>query len=282
MGSTRRLVALVAATFCGCGNEANTQCFAPALVATVCTVTSKQLAGARLEIPAGALARDTTIVLSRGTEDLTGRELSASAVVVMTPEPELSADVRLSIPVDGVGADDHVSIVGVTSGLTFEVEPDRVALNAARSLATFRIQHLGEFQARRRVRCGGGDSCAEGFTCELGECRDQEAKPCPAQCPINSACRDAGPCISTPSTCSASYECPIGFMCAESRCTIPEKPVCGESVCRAPSTCVGVPPNYYRCVVNGPAPEQGNPLQCSSNAECAAASRSECRDEFCR
>jgi len=122
---------------------------------TVDAADSPELAGTRLEIPAGALSSDVVLTVEFGLTSVLGAELSGGPSVVFGPAGvTLSKDAVLVLPLRNIVGSDDIGIVGQSSTGVFEVDSNQVALNAARTLATFKVRHLGGYQARRRTSCG--------------------------------------------------------------------------------------------------------------------------------
>lgn len=259
-----------------------------AAVFAVDSSQSAELNGTRLELPAGALAADTTITLELGLTSILGAELSAGPAAVFGPAGTLfNSDVTLVLPVTGLAPGDDVGIVGLAAdGTSFEVDEAQVALDSTRTRATFRIRQLANYQPRRRVVCQADSDCVNGLRCVNGHCRTAPPSmgadagtntSCPMSCPTGSSCDPMRQvCVAQPTGCTNTMSCPTNFACVNGACVPPTNTSCGMgTACASGQACVN-----GRCT---PVPTDGgssNPSACMSNADCPTGSA--CVNGVCR
>ena len=243
-----------------------------AAVLSITASEEPELAGTRMEIPPGALSADATLTVELNLTSILGAELTAGPAVVFGPmETVFSKEVTLVLPVRDLGTTDDVGIVGqAADGTSYEVDPNQVALNATRTLATFHIHHLGKFQPRRRTACTADAQCATGLACHNGRCRAGSATDagpatgCPMTCPAGSAC-DATQqvCVSQPAQCNVSADCPTNFACVSGSCQLPTSPTCGMNTCASGQFCLN-----GTCLSIPSDGGSSNPNACASDMDC--------------
>lgn len=249
---------------------------------TVDSTESAELGGTRLDIPIGALEATTRITVELGLSSILGSELSAGPVAVFGPaNTTFTRDVTLVLPLTGATGTDDIGIVAEdANGLTYEIDPNLVALNATRTLATFQIRKLGTFQPRRRSVCQSDSQCSMGLQCRNGRCQSPSTADggpgCAMTCPADTVCDPArGVCTQTTNACMVNSDCAQNLACINGVCTVPNTPACGMNGCASGQVC-----SNGMCVS---APSDGgstNPNVCMADSSCAMGQR--CVNGVCR
>jgi hypothetical protein len=216
-------------------------------VLAVSASDSPALAGTKLEIPANALAADTTITLEVGMEPLVANELVAGPVAVWGPAgTTFRQPARMTLPLDGLEAGDELSIfVREADGRVFEIAAQNVVVDAAAGTVSFSIDGFTRFQPLHRRPCNTNADCQQGLAC------------------VNSRCRPSG-------GCQADADCPRGYVC--------DAAMTNGQGCPTGSSCAGVcqpqPPQCQNCppgvaCVNGAcAVSCGNVIACPPGSQC--------------
>lgn len=239
---------------------------------------SRDLAGTRLAIPAGAVTDAITVSLELGLNSILGHELTAGPAAIFNPSNLVfSKDVTLTLPVANLGTDDELGIVATTNlGETFEYDSNQLTLNADRTLVTFKIRRLGTFQPRRRARCNSNTDCSANLVCVNGRCQNappaNDGGSCAMSCPTGTVCDPARQaCIAPPSNCASNADCPRGFTCDPNTlmCTTGPSGCTSNAQCGAGQVCTNA-----GCVPAGSNTDGGtdggtNPGTCNANTDCA-------------
>lgn len=125
------------------------------------------LAGTRLEVPAGALQRETTLTIDRGLGDLVHGGTSLGAIAIFGPEGLVfSTPARLTLPIDGGAGLDLASVVLAveeSDGTTRELS----AVSLQAGAATFSLDGFSRFQPKAKAACG---VCPPNRICRAGRC----------------------------------------------------------------------------------------------------------------
>lgn len=249
---------------------------------TIDSTESAELGGTRLDIPIGALGTTTRITVELGLSSLLGSELSAGPVAVFGPaNTTFTRDVTLVLPITGANATDDIGIVAEdANGLTYEIDPNLVALNATRTLATFQIRRLGTFQPRRRAVCQSDSQCAMGLQCRNGRCQSPNTtdggSSCAMTCPADTVCDpNRGVCTQTTGACMVNADCALNLACINGVCTVPNTPACGMNGCPSGQVCTN-----GMCVSSQGDGGSTNPNACMTDSECGMAQR--CVNGVCR
>jgi hypothetical protein len=246
------------------------------------------------ELPAGALSSDVVLTVEFGLTSVLGAELSGGpAVVFGPPGVTLSKEALLVLPLRNTVGSDDIGIVGQTDTGIYEVDSNQVALNASRTLASFRVLHLGGYQVRRRTSCGptagvqdagsamdpatgGGagttSSCGNGLSCVNGHCRVPSPwdggtiTTCPLSCPSGTTCDPTlEACVALPTACMSTNDCPSNFACINGACQTHTTSGCDMSnPCGAGQYCI-----TGTCVTFPSDGGSSNPNACMADADCA-------------
>lgn len=250
---------------------------------TVEASESEELAGTSINIPAGALDRDTTVTVELGLEGLaSGPDTSVSRVAVWGPAgTKLSAPAEVVLPFSLPATESADGLrVNMLRGDGQKVALDRVAftVDGANQAARFRLEELAALEVEVS-HCGELHPCAEGKTCREGTC---VAPTCgtsvcvTGQLCCNSQCKTVEPGTTTCPTpqCSADHPCADGFVCDGGVCwqrcgeLLPACP--GGTVCSAGGVCV-----------HAPTTECGPDHPCSTGYVCdSGACRFRCGPDF--
>lgn len=238
----RSLLALTAlALGASCGNQAGSRFVKAENVeasrgATI-TVTAKDSAaldGTKLEIPAGALGKDTRITLEQGLDDLVAKDDVAGPVAVWGPAgTRFSKKARMTLPLTLTAAPGELT-VQVREANGTELELPVSAVQVADGRISFDVDGFTSFQPRRRRGqacpadarlCPDGSSVSRtGPNCSFPACPDIDGggTVCTADvflCPDGSSVSRTGPSCSFPAcpafdggtVCTAdAFRCPDG------------------------------------------------------------------------
>ncbi|MFO0598103.1 MAG: hypothetical protein U0228_22565 [Myxococcaceae bacterium] len=243
-----------------------------AALLTVDATENLELAGTRLDIPAGVLATDAKLTVELGLNSILGAELAAGPVAVFGPiSTTFNGEATLVLPVTGAGSTDDVGIVAQdANGTSYEIDPNRVALNPSRTLATFKIKRLGTFQPRRRIACSSDSQCATGLRCTNGRCQapsgtvtDGGPATCGMTCPSGSVCDPLRNVCTQTNGCTSNADCPTNLACIAGSCQLPNSNACGAMGCPSGQVCVN-----FACVVAGSDGGTTNPQACNTDSDC--------------
>ncbi len=198
-------------------------------------------AGARIDIPAGALAADTKMVIDLGPDsiiDATGTAVGP-AITFGPAGAVLSAPAQITLPYSGSVDRNRARIyVRLADGSTDVVLPTGLTIDAPNRLMRFSLQSMATVQVGR-----ASDACQH-ITCATGNCRD-------GQCRVDCTDEDCGPAPLLPSyLCSdGSVSGPVCEADAAGRCgwqirTCPGEcetdadcgstGICDDGVCQTP------------------------------------------------
>jgi hypothetical protein len=233
---TRCLIGLLAtAVTLACGNEAGSRYVKAVTVEAskggVIAVTgaeSAALGGARLEVPAGALAQDTRLTLEVGLEDLVAQADVAGPVAVWGPAgTRFAKKARMTLPLTLSASAGAVTVtVREADGRQFDLPTS--AVQVADGRISFEVDGFTSFQPRRAspVVCPADVRvCADGSFVSR-QAPDCSFAPCPAfdggpackedafQCPDGTSVSRTGP--------GCEFVCPgvDGGSCGEVMCTL--------------------------------------------------------------
>ena len=225
---------------------------AQGLTISVAANESPELAGTALQIPAGALAENTTITLEIGSTPLMEADAkSAGTVAIWGPAgTKFAAPVELTMPftlAEGESIEDLFIQVREEDGARFTVEHSALTIDAANKLVRFSINGFTGFQPGTGVACSPNQPCAMGQACSNGQCK---AACGGVVCGANTTCVN-NQCQPTGMGCGPQgQQCAMGQQCINGACVI----ACGGVVCGANTTCVmnQCKPNVAMCGPNQP------------------------------
>ncbi len=266
----------------------------------VTAAESKDLAGTRLDVPAGALGADTTITVAFQREAIAPTAEAAGPVAEFGPAgTTFSTPATLTLPFKLAGtqkaANLYVQVLeddGTKSTLTGTVD-------AAKSLISVKVAHFTRYQAAVKPGCSADTGCAADEACVDGVCKkkgvctpgmdrtcnaDSVASALWGHCEDNGTCtcRDgfvldaAGKCQKT--ACTADSACPAGLACVDGACV--KKTGCTPGM---DQTCSGddmASSLWGRCNAEGTctcnagfeveaASGKCQPVACAAHADCA-------------
>ncbi|HEY8206641.1 MAG TPA: hypothetical protein VIG99_04110 [Myxococcaceae bacterium] len=250
---------------------------------TVEASDSAELAGASINIPAGALEKDTTVTVELGLEGLgAGPDTSVSRVVVWGPagtKLAVPAEVVLPFTLPVTESPDGLR-VNMLQGDGRKVALDRVAftVDGVNQAARLRLEELAALEVEVS-HCNGEHPCREGRVCREGTC---VAPTCGSSvCVTGQLCCD-GQCrsVETGTTacpapqCGETHPCPEDGLCDGGRCFQrcgETRPACREgTVCGAGGVCV-----------HPPTTECGAERQCENGFVCdSGRCRQRCGPDF--
>jgi hypothetical protein len=270
-----------------------------AAVVTVSASDSPSLAGTKLEIPAGALAADTTLTLETAPS-LVATADNAGPVAVWGPSGlTFSTPARLTMPYllpAGKTTGQLGILVQEANGSTHRIPASSLTIDTAAGLVSFSISGFTSFQPSTSSACSADADCATGEACVAGACQVS----CTPAAPSTGTCTglsSASGCAATAAqqranltatACTTTNTEPLAYDCAGSWVTR-ETLVLDSRVCvYANGVLVGyeyqsdhggpvvagqwapacATPNYLSlCAVDGGPGDAGT---CISNAECAS------------
>jgi Cys-rich repeat protein len=168
---------------------------------------SPELAGARLDIPPGALASDLTITLDLKLAAIAPGGQAAGPVAVFGPAgTSLAVAARLTLPFkleDGQHLE-HLAVRAADDrGHHADVGHAELEVDDQGGTVTLSVRALGEFEAEAHQACAVDSDCPGGLVCSSGECEDRQET-------------DGG----TPYYCTADSDCPAGFSCQHGECEV--------------------------------------------------------------
>ncbi len=244
---------------------------------------SADLAGTRLVISQGALARDTRITLQfQSPSIIAGNAVPAGPVAVWKPSGlTFSTPATLTLPFslqNGQSARDLIVQVREEDGSykTFRSPLLNVDVNA--HLVTLPITGFSDFQAGVVV---ASTACSSDSDCgTASHCVDKVCVPGAPQPPVP-----------PPVVCKSDADCPAGNACVDQRCV--ERPggsggsgtggtggTGGSAACASNADCPSDSHCVDRaCVPGAPPPPQPPAVICKSNADCPAGNT--CIDQRC-
>jgi Cys-rich repeat protein len=277
---------------CGCSQQTRLVLSVPVTASTgqAITVSASQapaLAGAELDIPAGALEQDTIITLELGLNDVVLSPNSpAGPVAIWGPSgTRFSKPALMRLPfqlqsgqsaqnlfIDGWEEDGTHFDVG-HSGLGIDLQTQRVAFNVS-GFTTFQPGTASGTSCRSDSDCGAGEVCVNGVC----EAPDDGGIGC--VCANGQSCDANGNCNGSPdggvdggASCQTSADCPSNEVCNCGICE-PQDPQDGGQPdagldCRTDQDC----PSGQTCengvcvgALDGGEPDAG--LTCNVNQDC--------------
>ncbi|MGC4116259.1 MAG: hypothetical protein QM765_17110 [Myxococcales bacterium] len=267
----------------------------------VTTADSADLAGTKLDIPAGALGADTKITVAYQKDAIAPSAESAGPVAEFGPaKTAFSTPATLTLPYKLTGtqkpANLYVQVLeddGTKSTLVGTVD-------AAKSIISVKVRHFTRYQAAAKAGCAADSDCKTDEACVAGVCkkkgvctpgRDQTCNADPAISSLWGHCEDNGTCTCAAgrvldssgkcqkTACTADSECAPGLACLDGDCV--KKTGCTPGMNQ---TCNGsdlVSSIWGTCNADGTCTcNQGfavdattgkcQPVGCSSNVGCAA------------
>lgn len=248
--------------------------------------------GAKVVVPAGALAQDTKITI-----DVYGASLMDEDADAVGPAVEFGpsgttfdAPVQVTLPLTEDLDQDLARIYVRHGDGTREVLlPADLTVDAATKMVHFTVRHFTTYHpgrargACRHVTCASGQTCRGGQCQNSGACTQAECSPAPGApnytCPDGSTAgpvceRDpAGTCgwnfVTCPGICQADADCAQGEQCINGTCAAGPTS-CGGSTCGAGQYCCN--PSCGICApLGGSCTQQVCASACSSDADCASS-----------
>ncbi|MEQ9500380.1 MAG: DUF4215 domain-containing protein [Deltaproteobacteria bacterium] len=209
-------------------------------------------AGARLEVPANALAEDTVLTMAPGGSDvLVDDATSAGPAIAFGPAgTTFTTPARVVLPYVGGVTPELIRVyVLEDDGTRSMILPDAITVDEEAGTLTFEVEHFTQFQGGSAGNPCAGVMCPQGQTCQQGQCA-------PASCGVGCACSTsadcdralvctAGACAAPPCTavgcaCASNADCATGLVCsAAGQCATPPPPppVCGNGVVESGEQC---------------------------------------------
>lgn len=183
----------------------------------VTTADNEALAGLVLDIPAGALAADTTITADR-VADIA--DAPAGPAVDFGPDgTTFSGGATLTLPLSDTAPLANLYVqVKEADGSTSTLETPTV--DSELRTVTVTVDGFTRFQPAHRTPCEVEADCATGEACHGGLCaKDHTAGGCSsdAECASGQVCT-SGSCVATSTTCTANSDCASGESCVDGAC----------------------------------------------------------------
>lgn len=249
--------------------------------------------GTKVEIPAGALARDTKITVDVYSDSLMDDEAQAAGPAVeLGPDgTQFSSPVRITLPFTEDLDEDHVRVyVRHGDGTTEVIMPEAITLDLDNRRLSFEVDHFTTFHPGRgrgpcsHVNCPSGQCRRGQCTGGGGACTAAECSPAPGA--PNYTCPDgtiggpvcersaSGVCgwnfVNCPTACNADSDCSSGEQCINGSCAVGSGVACGSNTCAAGEWCCN--PSCGICApAGGGCTEQF--CGCSADADCASGER---------